>query len=117
MKQSDISAPVVTQGPDRPFWATLRLHVGSLILRNLVWLLTGDGNDYDEILYVPTPGLGDGRVRCVVCRPSRSAGVSKGGQAPLVLVLQGGGFILGQPEDGQKHDRKISDEVTTFAFP
>jgi len=92
----------------------LRLHVGAAILRNLVWLMTGNGQDYDEKFYVPTPGLGAGRVRCAACRPSKAATASKEEPLPLVLVLQGGGFVLGQPEDGQKHDRRISDEVCRF---
>jgi hypothetical protein len=29
-------------------------------------------------------------------------------------VFEGGGFILGQPEDGQQHDRRLSDEVGSF---
>lgn len=111
MKQSEVAAPVVVSGPWRPILTGLRLHVGAAVLRNLVWLMSGNGQDYDENFYVPTPNLGTGRVRCAACRPSRVSSTSREEPLPLVLVLQGGGFVLGQPEDGQKHDRRISDEV------
>ena len=35
---------------------------------------------------------------------------------PLLLVFEGGGFILGQPEDGQKQDRRLADEVILWPF-
>lgn len=79
------------------------------LLRTWVWWLSGDGSDFDETVYVDTPGLGSGRVRCAICYP---AGDTFAGRLrPLLLVFEGGGFILGQPEDGQRQDRMLADAV------
>lgn len=112
MELSDIPTPAVTRGPGWPILTATRIAVGAAFFRTMVWLMTGDGKDYDDFVEVPTPGLGVGRVRCAVCLPPKADQASKELQAPLVLVLQGGGFVLGQPEDGQQHDRKIADEVS-----
>lgn len=111
MKQTEVGPPVIGLGSHGSLLWSPRKHIGASILRNLVWLLTGDGKDFDGSVYVDTPGLGEGRVRCRVCRPQQSPGEEGDKRVPLLMVLQGGGFILGQPEDGQKQDRQLSDEV------
>lgn len=107
------AAPTVVHGPQRPLLSALRLHAGAAVLRNLVWLATGDGSDFDDTLSVPTDGLGSGRVRCAICHPRGTHPASPPGRPrPLLLVLEGGGFVLGQPEDGQKHCRRLADEAS-----
>ncbi|KAK5944701.1 hypothetical protein PMZ80_001901 [Knufia obscura] len=111
MAQDAIQEPKVKPGPNRAVLQALYLHVGASLLRNLVWLMSGDGKDFDDIVTIKTPGLGDGQVRIAICRPHGARSMQKGERTPLVMVLEGGGFVLGQPEDGQKHDRKIAEET------
>lgn len=110
--QVEIPEPVVVTGPRRKILTDVYLHAGAAVLRNLVWYLTaGDGKDFDRITSVVTPGLGTGHVRIAICKPHPVGAATESDTKPLLLVLEGGGFILGQPEDGQKHDRRLADEV------
>ena len=112
MEQINVAAPRVTSDSTSTWitgFATLRIHIIAYVLRLYVWYISGDGADFDRITTVDTPGLGSGQVRCAICLP-RSPNLANQAQ-PLILVFEGGGFILGQPEDGQKHDRRLSDEV------
>ena len=111
MQQENITAPVVQNGPRRPILTATRMHITAAFFRTFVRTMTGDGKDFDDVVYVPTPGLGTGKARCAICRPRGESNASVAQSYPLVLVFEGGGFILGQPEDGQKHDRRIADEV------
>jgi len=106
MKQSAVTAPLVTSGPG--LFAAFRIHVLASLFRNYVWWLSGNGSDFDEVVYVDTPGLGSGRVRCAICYPANDTSLKS---CPLLLVFEGGGFILGQPEDGQRQDRRLADEL------
>ena len=90
----------------------LKIHVVAYVLRLYVWYISGDGVDFDRVTTIETPGLGSGQARCAICLPRSSVVASEA--KPLILVFEGGGFILGQPEDGQQHDRRLSDEVGSF---
>lgn len=79
--------------------------------------MSGDGSDFDKIICVDTPGLGSGQVRCAVCLPPVFGLPCENQLRPLLLVFEGGGFILGQPEDGQLHDRRLANEVSLLVQP
>jgi hypothetical protein len=114
MKQADISIPKVVSGPSLPLLAGVKLHTLAFILRTCVWCISGDGSKFDRVIYVSTPGLGTGRVRCAVCLPEDPH--RRVGSLPLLLCFEGGGFILGQPEDGQEHCRRLADEVCHLRY-
>jgi acetyl esterase/lipase len=111
MHQESISTPAIQIGPGRSLLTATRMHVTASFFRTVVWTMTGDGKDFDDIVYVPTPGLGTGKARCAICRPQRGRTPDATKGRPLVMVFEGGGFILGQPEDGQAFCRRIADEV------
>ncbi|OJJ01770.1 hypothetical protein ASPVEDRAFT_83298 [Aspergillus versicolor CBS 583.65] len=71
--------------------------------------LSGTGDLFDKSLYVSTPGLGEGHVQVSVCVPNGPS--ASDGPKPLVLVMEGGGFVLGQPNDGEHVVRSLSDTV------
>lgn len=80
--------------------------------------MSGDGSAFDQVFFIPTPGLGTGQVRCAVCLPNNKQATTDGKLCPLLLVMEGGGFVLGQPEDGQSRCRRLADEVRrTCLYP
>lgn len=108
MDQSEIKTPVVTTAAGYGLPYTLYLHSSAWLLRNLVALMSGKGELFDNNLYVDTPNLGGGRVKLSICIPNDS---SPEEPKPLVLVTEGGGFVLGQPSDGEHLVRSLSDTV------
>jgi hypothetical protein len=115
MKQSNVAAPRVLTDPSSNWITTfdrLKIRAIAFVLRLYVWYTSGDGADFDRVTTIETPGLGSGQARCAICLPRSSVVASEA--KPLILVFEGGGFILGQPEDGQQHDRRLSDEVGSF---
>lgn len=82
--------------------------------------MTGSGKDFNRVVVIQTPGLGQGNVRCALSFPTS---VDLGDQPsnlpgfPLVVVLEGGGFVLGQPEDGERNDRLVADKVSRMSLP
>ncbi|PLB41235.1 alpha/beta hydrolase [Aspergillus candidus] len=108
MDQSEIKTPVVTTAAGYGLPYTLYLHSSAWLLRNLVALMSGKGELFDNNLYVDTPNLGGGRVKLSICIPNDS---SPEEPKPLVLVTEGGGFVLGQPSDGEHLVRSLSDTL------
>lgn len=113
MDQASIPPPsIVQEGTRYPYLYAIYLHTTAFLLRNLVSYYQGPHDGFDKDLVVETPGLGEGKVKISVCIPTSTTLKSKAGQQrPMVLVLEGGGFVLGQPKDGKRHDRLIADEV------
>ncbi|KAK5102933.1 hypothetical protein LTS08_003735 [Lithohypha guttulata] len=107
MDQSTIPIPEIKASTGWSLLEAAYYYTGASLLRNLVWLMTGDGRNFDNVIWINTPGLGSGKVRCAVARPKGSRPHDQ--QFPVVLVLEGGGFILGQPEDGEINCRRIAD--------
>ncbi|KAF4626770.1 hypothetical protein G7Y89_g11386 [Cudoniella acicularis] len=64
---------------------------------------------FDKELSIDTPGLGTQKAKLSICLPKDQS--SKVNRKPLILVLEGGGFVLGEPKDGKKNDQKLSDEI------
>lgn len=60
-----------------------------------------------------TAGLGEGRVKISIYLLLKEG--DNHGLKLLLLVTEGGGFILGQPADGEYIDRSISNKVRHFA--
>lgn len=109
MDQNTIKPPVVTTAAGYSLPYTLYLHSTAWLLRNLVALMSGTGDLFDKNLYVDTPGLGEGHVKVSICIPNGPS--AREGPKPLVLVMEGGGFVLGQPSDGEHIVRPLSDTV------
>lgn len=111
MEQTDILSPEVTSGSGYGLFYTGYQHCAAALLRQVVsWLSPGTGLLFTREVIVETPGLGEGRVKCSVCLPDKTSGASNK-TLPLILVFEGGGFILGQPKDGEHNSRILSDEV------
>lgn len=108
MDQSAILPPKVTSGHGYSWPYTLYLYAAAVILRNVVSYMTA-GEKFDREISIGTPGLGAGKVRCCVCVPAEDG--SELAPKPLTIVLEGGGFVLGEPKDGWRNDRKLADEV------
>lgn len=60
------------------------------------------------------PKLGEGHLRVSICVP-RSPAELDAGVRPLILVAEGGGFVLGQPTDGESNDRILRDSVSLYS--
>lgn len=116
MSPSEIPQPLITSGRGYGWLYALYLHIGAGILRTVVWLMTSTGKDFDRVVTIQTPGLGPGKVRCALsfpASPDPSDQPSENlGRFPLVIVLEGGGFVLGQPEDGERNDRLVATKVS-----
>ncbi|KIX10716.1 uncharacterized protein Z518_01800 [Rhinocladiella mackenziei CBS 650.93] len=112
MDQTAIRAPEITVGTRYSFLYAVYLHATAAALRALVSYVNGRHEGFDKDLEIPTPGLGSGRVKVSVCLPSGYKDTAKDeNPLPLVVVLEGGGFVLGQPKDGRKNDRLMADET------
>ncbi|KAH7019648.1 alpha/beta hydrolase fold-domain-containing protein [Ilyonectria destructans] len=109
MDQDSVRSPEITNGPGYSIPYTLYLHSAAWVLRRVVASLTGTGKLFDKIMSVPTPGLGEGKVSISVCIP-QCHNVAQS-PWPVLLVAEGGGFILGQPSDGEHIDRHLCDKV------
>ncbi|KAF9872442.1 hypothetical protein CkaCkLH20_09939 [Colletotrichum karsti] len=109
MLQEEIQPPVVSHGPGYGYLYSWYLHCTSAALRAVVASMSGTGALFDKIVSIPTPGLGDGQVTVSICL-SRDGHGSRA-SAPLVLVAEGGGFVLGQPNDGEHILRPLADQV------
>jgi hypothetical protein len=71
--------------------------------------MSGTNDGFDLEVEVPTEGLGAGSVTCNVWLPDLLSRPSEG--SPLILIMEGGGFILGHPKDGRKNNRRLAQEV------
>ncbi|KAK2733131.1 hypothetical protein FQN55_003745 [Onygenales sp. PD_40] len=119
MESSQIPEPQISHGEGYPWYHALYLHVGAGLLRNIVWSISGSGKEFDKYVTIETPGLGTGRVRCAICLPRSTENhqqVNANPKFPLTLVIEGGGFVLGQPEDGEQNDRLISDKTQSIVI-
>ncbi|KAH8901735.1 alpha/beta-hydrolase [Thozetella sp. PMI_491] len=99
MKPGDIPLPVVTSGASYSAFYGLYLHSIAWLLRKLVAAMSGNGSNFDQQVEIATPDLGEGNIRLSICLPSTSRG--QGEERPCILIFEGGGFILGQPNDGE----------------
>ncbi|KAK2811310.1 hypothetical protein FQN50_002186 [Emmonsiellopsis sp. PD_5] len=109
-----------------PLFYSSYLHMGAVLFRLLVRAVSpGTGKLFDKWVTVDTPGLGEGKVQCALCFP-RSSGEQAVGDRngdskatlplPLLLVADGGGFISGQPKDGEKGDRLLADKTNCIVL-
>ncbi|PNH65339.1 hypothetical protein VD0001_g8532 [Verticillium dahliae] len=118
MKQDDIQPPRVTSGPGYPEAFAAQLETELSALRELIARQSSDGHLFDKRVAVDTPGLGEGHVKCSVCLP-KAPGPTPGFPAPLplIILLEGGGFALGQPSDGEANARFMSDKSPHSTTP
>ncbi|OAL42911.1 alpha/beta-hydrolase [Pyrenochaeta sp. DS3sAY3a] len=114
MRQTDIQAPQLTRGSGYSLLYSLYLHCVAYLLRQAVTLFTGTGSLFTKHGYIDTPGLGNGRVKYAVCIPKHFE--QPGKSLPIILVFEGGGFILGQPSDGERNDRLLSEELNAVVL-
>lgn len=106
---------IKSYGAGYGFVYTCYLHSISWLLRKSVAAVTGTGDLFDKQVTVPTPGLGEGNVRISVCLPKTPlVREQDSSPIPFILVAEGGGFVLGQPSDGEHIDRMLSDEVISI---
>ncbi|KAG5746433.1 hypothetical protein H9Q70_010880 [Fusarium xylarioides] len=108
-EQDRVSIPTVNDGQEWPFLFRIYLNCLTWTLRKLVTVLTGPNEGHDLEVKISTPGLGAGDVICSVWLP-RSTNEAQP-KHPLVLVLEGGGFVLGHPKDGRLNNRRIVDQT------
>jgi hypothetical protein len=113
MTPTEQRVPEVTTGTGYGRLYALYLHTSSWVLRQAVAAQTSSGALFDKVLTVETAGLGEGRVKISVCLPPNEG--DNRSPKPLLLVAEGGGFVLGQPANGEHIDRSISDKVRHFA--
>ncbi|KAF5855316.1 hypothetical protein ETB97_009450 [Aspergillus alliaceus] len=120
MGPSEIPQPLITSGRGYGWLYALYLHIGAGILRTIVWLMTSTGKNLDRVVMIQTPGLGPGKVRCALGFPASldpSDQPSENlGRFPLVIVLEGGGFVLGQPEDGERNNRLVATKTRSVVL-
>lgn len=109
MDQESVPSPEVTNGAGHSKPYAVYLHSTAWVLRKAVAWVSGTGKLFDKTVHIPTPGLGEGKVSVAVCIPQNQE--SPRNAYPLLLVAQGGGFVLGQPSDGEHIDRSLSDKV------
>ena len=115
MASQAVPKPQVTKGKGYGLLYSLYMHATAVSMRTMLKLVMGRSKKaFDKVIYIDSPGLGTGKARVGICFPQRQ--VVKGVESqplPLLLVLEGGGFMIGQPEDGELHCRKLSDSVST----
>lgn len=117
MDQTEIQPPTITDGSRYSFLYAMYLHMVAALLRHIVSYISGPHDGFDRDLVIHTPGLGSGNVRISVCLPPhRNDKTAVNNPKPLVLVLEGGGFVMGQPKDGKKNDRLIANEVWILVY-
>lgn len=112
MNQTDVPVPQILTSYGYPLYYSTYLHIVAHLLRKATAWYTGNGILFTKHGVVDTPGLGEGHVKYSVCVPTGH--VQEMGPLPLVLVVEGGGFVVGQPSDGERHDRFLCDKVNTF---
>ncbi|EXK38466.1 hypothetical protein FOXG_04759 [Fusarium oxysporum f. sp. lycopersici 4287] len=108
-EQGRVSIPTVKDGEEWSFLFRIYLNCVTWTLRQLVSFLTGPNEGHDLEVKINTPGLGAGYVICNVWLPRPTDEIQP--KHPLVLVLEGGGFVLGHPKDGRLNNRRIVDET------
>ncbi|KAH7377424.1 alpha/beta hydrolase fold-domain-containing protein [Cadophora sp. MPI-SDFR-AT-0126] len=108
MEQLKVQPPVVIYGRrGYSFPYAIYLHGTAAILKNLVSYASGAHEGFDKDIFIETPRLGNGKVKISICLPDNYNKRPK----PVILVLEGGGFVLGEPKDGAKNDRKLTKET------
>ncbi|KAI1344235.1 alpha/beta hydrolase fold-domain-containing protein [Xylariaceae sp. FL0016] len=112
MQQEQVKQPAISHGRGHAWYYALYLWVATWIMRQLVHRFSGDGLHFSKRIRVSTPGLGRGSVSCSVCLPRGEHPRS----LPVLIVLEGGGFVLGEPNDGEQQSRMISDRVKTVVI-
>lgn len=112
MSQDSVPAPEVASGQGYGLLYSAYLHSAAWVLRKAVSFTSGAGTLFDKVVKVDTPSLGEGHVEVSICIPAASDG-RRQGPLPLILVAEGGGFVLGGPKDGEHIVRAISDKVCT----
>ncbi|KAH7255120.1 alpha/beta hydrolase fold-domain-containing protein [Fusarium redolens] len=108
-EQGRVSIPTVKDGQEWPFLFRIYLSCVTWTLRKLIAYLTGPNEGHDLEVKISTPGLGAGYVICNVWLPRPVDEIQT--KHPLVLVLEGGGFVLGHPKDGRLNNRRIVEQT------
>ncbi|KAH7020716.1 alpha/beta hydrolase fold-domain-containing protein [Microdochium trichocladiopsis] len=108
MSNTTVEPPVVNPAAAHSFLYGAYLGSACWALRRFVASVSGDGKAFDKIINITTPGLGQGSITASVCLPKSKTPI--GGRLPCVVVLEGGGFILGEPNDGQDMCREMADK-------
>jgi hypothetical protein len=113
-EQGRVSIPTVKDGQEWPFLFRIYLSCVTWTLRKLIAYLTGPNEGHDLEVKISTPGLGAGYVICNVWLPRPVDEIQT--KHPLVLVLEGGGFVLGHPKDGRLNNRRIVEQVCSLQY-
>lgn len=111
MAQHSVPEPTVTSGPGYGLLYATYLHSAAWVLRKGVATMTGTGESFDKVVTLDTRGLGEDCVRISVCLPKEIRERNTTAPVPLLVVAEGGGFVLGQPTDGEHIIRPLSDHV------
>ncbi|KAF5637638.1 polyketide synthase [Fusarium tjaetaba] len=109
-----VSIPTVKDGAEWPFLYRIYLNCLAWTVHKLVSFLTGLNEGHDLQIKIDTPGLGAGHVICNVWLPRSTNGSEP--KHPLVLVLEGGGFVFRHPKDGRLNNRRIVDQTRAIVM-
>lgn len=112
--QERVTIPTVTDGEEWPFLYRIYLNCVTWTLCKLVSFLTGPNEGHDREVKISTPSSGAGYVICNVCLPRHTDDSQS--KYPLVLVIEGGGFVLGHPKDGRLNNHRIVDQVCSLRY-
>jgi acetyl esterase len=97
-----------------PFWYRAYLKLIAIGLSNIIWLVVKDPGLFDFEEKIPTPGLGGGQCLVRIFLPQSgkiSNKSSPNARLPVIIHLEGGGFVMGSPAGSSYNLRKLADEI------
>jgi acetyl esterase len=114
MEQTTIRDPELTTGPSHPLVYSTYLHCAASLLRNATAWSTSSSALFTKTGSIDIPGLGDGTVKYSFCIAAEHIQTIQ--PLPFILVIEGGGFVLGQPSDGAHNVYRLSQNVRIPAY-
>lgn len=115
MATSDPQHPQILTLNHYPLWYRVYLQILGATFRTILPFALKDPGLFDFEERVPTRGLGTGSCLVRVFLPLNKGddigSTSSSPQIPLIIHLEGGGFVMGQPADSAYNMRYLADSV------